>query len=133
MKLNGKVARRIGRAGQLSLLHRTWKTGDRIEMDLPMHLHAEAMPDDPQVQAFLYGPLVLAGDLGVEGITEAAFQGTTDIRIPALRAASADPASWIKPSDKPLTFQTTGQKQNVTLVPLNSLFNRRYTVYWQVS
>ena len=25
-----------------------------------MHLHVEAMPDEPRTQAFLYGPLVLA-------------------------------------------------------------------------
>ena len=28
------------------------------------------MPDDPTTQAFLYGPLVLAGDLGDEGLTD---------------------------------------------------------------
>ena len=46
--------------------------------------------------------------------------------------AGADPASWIKPGDKPLTFRTTGQQKDVTLVPLNTLFDRRYSVYWQV-
>ena len=35
----------------------------------------EAMPDDPKMQAFLYGPLVLAGDLGAEGLTEAHIIG----------------------------------------------------------
>jgi hypothetical protein len=56
-----------------------------------------------------------------------------EIEIPTFRAAGADPSSWIKPTDKPLTFQTTGQKKDVTLIPLNSLFDRRYSVYWQVS
>ena len=91
------------------------------------------MPDDPQMQAFLYGPLVLAGDLGTQGMTEAAFKGATDIDIPAFRSNGADPATWIKPADKPLTFRTSGHKRNVTLIPLNRLFGRRYSVYWQVS
>jgi len=56
-----------------------------------------------------------------------------DIAIPTFRAAGADPASWIKPGDKPLTFRTTGQAKDFTLVPLNTLFDRRYSVYWQVS
>jgi hypothetical protein len=42
-------------------------------------------------------------------------------------------SSWIRPADKPLAFRTTGQKKDVTLVPLNGLFDRRYAVYWQVS
>ena len=49
-----------------------------------MHLHAQAMPDDPATQAFLYGPLVLAGDLGGEGLTEAHIIG------PNLRVGSAE-------------------------------------------
>jgi uncharacterized protein len=56
-----------------------------------------------------------------------------ELAIPTFRASGADPSSWIKPTDKPLTFRTTGQVKDVTLVPLNSLFDRRYSVYWQVS
>ena len=55
------------------------------------------------------------------------------LEIPTFHAAAADPASWIKPADKPQTFRTTGQKQDVTLVPINKLFDRRYSVYWEVS
>jgi len=56
-----------------------------------------------------------------------------ELAIPSFQAAGADPGSWIKPGDKPLTFRTTGQAKDVTLVPLNTLFDRRYSVYWQVS
>jgi hypothetical protein len=126
-------------------------------MDLPMYLHAEAMPDDARLHAFLYGPLVLAGDLGSDGLTEAHIVGPNlrvgapdieqsgsplaavnrtppvpDLEIPTFRAASADPASWIKSTDKPQVFRTTGQKKDVTLIPWNALFDRRYAVYWQV-
>jgi hypothetical protein len=79
------------------------------------------MPDDPGLQAFLYGPLVLAGDLGADGLTEAHIIGPNlrvgmanipqsgsaldpvnrtplvpEIRVPSFRAVGADPASWIK-------------------------------------
>jgi hypothetical protein len=109
-----------------------------------MRLHIEAMPDDPKVQAILYGPLVLAGDLGAEGLTEQLITGPMGprvqglaIEVPTFRAGPsghpAEPASWIKPGDKPLTFRTTGQKKDVTLVPLNSIFDKRYSVYWEVA
>jgi hypothetical protein len=158
VRLNGKALDASAAPGSYLSVRRKWKAGDRIEMELPMHLHVETMPDDPKTQAFLYGPLVLAGDLGSEGLTEAHFVGPNlrvgapnavqagsplgppytvppvpEIEIPTFRAAGADLSSWIKPAGKPLTFETTGQKRNVTLIPLNRLFDRRYSVYWQVS
>ena len=45
---------------------RTWGSGDRVEIALPKTLRAEPLPDDPRRRALLWGPLVLAGDLGPE-------------------------------------------------------------------
>jgi uncharacterized protein len=158
VKLNGKALEASASPGSYLILNRAWKAGDRIEMQLPMHLHAEAMPDDPGLQAFLYGPLVLAGDLGNDGLTEAHIIGPNlrvgfpniaqsgspldplnrvppvpAVQIPSFRAASADPASWIRAEGKPLTFRTTGQQRDVTMVPLNALFDKRYSIYWRVT
>ena len=158
VKLNGKVLDASAAPGSYLSLKRAWKTGDTVEMRLPMHLHVEAMPDDSQVQAFMYGPLVLAGDLGAEGLTEAHIIGPNlrvgapipeqhgsplgpvnrtppvpDLEIPTFKASGSDPSSWIKPGDKLLTFRTSGQRKDVTLVPLNSLYDKRYSVYWKVS
>jgi hypothetical protein len=47
----------------------------------------------------------------------------------AIETRRRDPSSWIKPTDKPQVIRTTGQKKEVTLLPLNSLFDRCYTVY----
>jgi hypothetical protein len=54
------------------------------------------------------------------------------LEIPVFKAAGAGPASWIKPADGPLAFRTTGQQKDVTMRPLNSIFGKRYAVYWQV-
>jgi DUF1680 family protein len=158
VKINGKPLDASSSPGSYLTLNRVWKTGDKIEMELPMHLHMEAMPDDPALQAFLYGPLVLAGDLGNEGLTEAHICGPNlrvgaanveqngsplatvnqtppiaPVEIPTFKAAGSDPSSWIKPTDKPGVFRTVGQAKDVTMVPLNTLFDKRYAVYWQVS
>jgi DUF1680 family protein len=156
VKLNRELLDASAEPGSYLTVNREWKAGDRIELRLPMHLHAESMPDDPNCQAFFYGPLVLAGDLGGDGLTEAHITGPNfrvgapnveqngsplgptnrvppvpDLTIPALRAGNADPSSWIKPV-KPLVFRTTGQQTDVQMVPLYSLLNRRYAVYWQM-
>jgi uncharacterized protein len=140
VKLNGKTLETSAEPGSYFTLTRTWKTGDEVEMSLPMALHVESMPDEKTRQAFLYGPIVLAGDLGNAGLTPQLITGssapkldTLPIDVPTFRASTEDPARWIKPADAPLTFRTTGQKTDVSLVPLNSLFGKRYSVYWEVS
>jgi uncharacterized protein len=47
-------------------LRRVWQKGDRLGVTIPMAVRTEAMPDDPAKVAFLYGPVVLAADLGPE-------------------------------------------------------------------
>jgi uncharacterized protein len=140
VKINGRAIDVTPTPGSYLTLNRVWKAGDKIEMTLPMHLSVETMPDDVKTQAFLYGPLVLAGDLGSEGLTEQLTVGPNaprmrgmPLEIPSFQAEGTDPASWIKPAGPPLTFRTTGQQKDVTLTPLNSLFDKRYSIYWQVS
>ena len=150
VKINGKTLEASASAGSYLTVSRTWKNGDKVEMEMPMKLRVEAMLDDPKLQAFLYGPVVLAGDLGSSGLQPQMIVGPNaprmqgrpntespnaapHIDIPTFQAASADPASWIKPAGKPLTFRTTGQARDVELSPISSIFDKRYSVYWQVS
>ncbi len=140
VKVNGKVLDASASPGSYLTISRTWKNGDRVEMALPMQLRIEAMPDDPKLQAVLYGPIVLAGDLGNDGLTKEMIVGPNApsrrtiaaMEIPAFRATTADPASWIKAGDKPLTFRTTGQPRDVTLAPISSIMDKRYSVKWHV-
>ena len=43
---------------------RCWKSGDAIELMLPMEMRAYSLQDNPKCYAFKYGPLVLAAELG---------------------------------------------------------------------
>jgi DUF1680 family protein len=158
VRLNGTPLDVSAAPGSYVTVRRAWRAGDRLEVALPMHLRVEAMPDAPQMQAFLYGPLVLAGDLGADGLTEDHIVGPNlrvgaayveqhgsplaatnrtppipDIEIPTFRAAGPHPSAWIKPADRPQEFRTTGQRHDVRLLPLHKLFDRRYAVYWQVT
>ncbi len=134
LKLNGKALDASAAPGGYLNISRTWHNGDRLEMELPMHLTVEALPDDPTIQAILYGPLVLAGDLGTEGLPDALITGPmgpaverAPIDVPRLRSAS------IESADRPLTFRAAGQPNGVTLVPLNRIFGKRYAVYWRTT
>jgi len=142
VKVNGRASEAHASPGGYLALSRAWRSGDRIDMDLPMSLRIETMPDDPTLQAVLYGPLVLAGDLGSEGLTKEMIfgpmgpriQSAPKIEIPWFKAAEDDPSSWIKPvAARPLTFRTAGQARDVTLAPINAMFGKRYSVYWKVT
>jgi len=98
------------------------------------------------VQAIMYGPLVLAGKLGTEGLTAETLRAaptrpraipeylTTPVPPPSLKAPSDDLASWIKPvAGKSLEFRTTGQEEDVTLVPFNRVLDERYGIYWRLN
>ena len=87
-----------------------------------------------------------AGKLGTEGLTPETLRAaptrpraipeylTTPITSPSLKPAGEDLASWIKPvAGRPLEFRTTGQAQDVTLVPFNRVLDERYGLYWALS
>jgi len=143
--LNGKPLDGFAAPGGYYVLDRSWKDGDRVSIKLPMSLHAHPMPDDPSVQAFMYGPLVLAGRLGTEGLTPATLRAEPTkprtvpnyplepVAAPVLAARGEDLASWIKPGARPGEFETLGLTRNVSLVPFNRLFDERYGVYWKVT
>ena len=148
--LNGGPATAVTAPSTWYVVDRVWGKNDRLELALPMSLHMHPMPDDASMQAIMYGPLVLAGKLGTDGITPDNLRAppTPPREVPEYRnqktmivpaapsfvARSGDPATWIKPvAGKPLEFRTVGQANDVTLVPLHTLFDERYAVYWHIS
>ena len=57
---NGMRDSRTLKAGAFAELHRDWKTGDRIELELPLKMRLEAVDKQhPETVALLSGPLVL--------------------------------------------------------------------------
>jgi hypothetical protein len=63
IELNGAYVAAQPLDGYLRL-RRTWRRGDVIRLALPRTLRMEATADDPSTVAWLFGPLVLAADLG---------------------------------------------------------------------
>ena len=141
-KLNGKLVEIDAKPSSWLSIARKWQDGDRLEITLPMSVHQSPTPDDKTLVAFVYGPLVLAGKLGSEGLTdEVTYTAENFFRFPRNKIASTpifavdsnDATDLIDPvKNHPLTFRTVGQEQDVTLVPYHKLFGERYAVYWRV-
>ena len=140
-RLNGKPLEGFASPGSYLVVSRVWQKGDRVDVELPMGLYTEAMPDDATIAAVLYGPVVLAGEMGRTDPNKESMFGTQSppevntpqVPLPVLKADLAKPWSWLKPvPNRPLTFRTSGQSEDMTLTPLYKILDQRYTVYWKV-
>jgi DUF1680 family protein len=66
VKVNQAMYKNAAKPGAYVEIKRTWKTGDTIELVLPKTLRLDGLPDNKNRAALMWGPLVLAGDLGPE-------------------------------------------------------------------
>ena len=143
VRVNGRRVAVRQEAGSYIAIRRTWQEGDRVEVTYPMQLRLEPTPDNPQRAAVLFGPVVLAGERGTEGMQEPApFSNpqlyndyyTYDYHIPAtlsdsLQADSRDLDRTLRREGKELRFTTP---QGDLLRPLYDLHRQRYVVYWNL-
>jgi uncharacterized protein len=129
-KLNGAALPSFSSGGSYIELNRRWQPGDLLDLSFPMELREERMPDDPNLRAFLYGPIVLAGKLGAEGLSPNLITGPSGpkvkehpMAVPSLRANPSQEAQ--------LSFHSEAGDGRISFVPLNTIFDVRYSVYWR--
>jgi DUF1680 family protein len=124
-------------------LKRTWRSGDTVELTMPKSLRLEPLPDNPRRVSILWGPLVLAGDLGPEVERgSGSRETTTPPMVPVFVAAGQPLSSWLKPlRGEPGTFRSegagrepdaVGRVQDVTFMPFYRLHRRLYSIYWDL-
>lgn len=141
IKLNGQNLQAEAAPSSYYTIDRTWQDCDKLELTLPMSLHLAPMPDNPNLVAVMYGPLVLAGEMGTESFTkdmqfvpnQRQQHSAASIEEPCLVLGDKAIDEWLKPVEgKPFTWRTqgVGRPTDFTLVPWNRLFDQRYNVYW---
>jgi hypothetical protein len=140
--INGKKQNVKSSPESYLTLSRRWKDGDRVEVRLPMGLHLYRARDDKQLGVVMYGPLVLAGELGREGMPKSLLcdhnkqhSGLPVLPVPVLVAKSDDPADWVErvaQADLRFRTQNVGRPGDVSLRPLHEMHHQRYTVYWRM-
>ena len=124
---------------------RTWRTGDVIEVSLPMTLRTEPLPGVPDIVAVLYGPIVLAGRLGTEGLSPGADLIENERKSGEMLNLPVQVPDWIGPPDRlvaqiersrpePLSFRARGfaDSKEFQLVPYYQIAHERYNLYWRV-
>ncbi len=127
--INGKKSDISSSPGSYVGITRTWKTGDIVQISMPMNLRTESFKDNPDKLAILYGPIVLSGDINPK------------IGVPRIVTDNPVSLSELNPVDgKPLTFQVQsnqfripGKKEEpgITLIPFYQQYKNPYIVYWE--
>ncbi len=142
VRVNGRKVKITGQPCSYVTIDRQWHNGDRVDVRLPMKLHVEFLPGTTNIVALLYGPIVLAGDLGTNDMPadiyaadQTQFVNWPTPPAPVLVADNfRSLLRHVHPTDRPLEFQTRhlGRPTDVRLIPLYKANHLRYTVYWTV-
>ncbi|MEP6619911.1 MAG: beta-L-arabinofuranosidase domain-containing protein [bacterium] len=145
LKINGRPVETFAAPSSYLVINRIWKSGDTVEITLPMSIHSHAMPDDPTVQAVMYGPIVLAARQGTDGLTPALMKAdptppreiplykAKGLPMPVIATTDGDVASVVRPAPgaPPLEFLLPAQDRTLALSPLYKVRDERYAVYFK--
>ncbi|MFJ3895630.1 beta-L-arabinofuranosidase domain-containing protein [Streptomyces sp. NPDC090083] len=115
LKVNGHRSAAPLRPGNYATVERLWRAGDTVELVLPREPVWRPAPDNPQVSALSFGPLVLAGEYG-----DTALATLPTVLADTLRAVPRRPAE----------FTAVADGRTVTLRPFHEVHHQHYNVYW---
>lgn len=146
-KVNGGKVEAVFYDGYYTI-NRKWKDGDTVEMSLPMTLRAVQLPDKSPYYSFMYGPVVLAADLGKERLDG---QFADDSRgghvasgpqlplqnMPVIVGEEKDLLANLKRvSPDKLEFRLSGvypsRYDGMILKPFYKTHECRYMIYWEL-
>ena len=144
IRVNGEAVTQVTGPGSYVEIRRTWQTGDLVTLAMPKTLRLERLADNPKKGVVMWGPLVLAGDLGPapRRRDDGDGEGVRSAPPEAPMIVSEQPVTeLLKPlNGKPATFLALGIARtisseyatNVEFRPFYSVHRRIYSAYWDV-
>ena len=106
----------------LCSLLRTWKE-DKITVEFEKKITVCPLPDDPEVVAFMEGPVVLAGLCDEDMIMYGDRNHPETLLIPD---NEREWSNWIT------SYRTRGQDRNIRFIPLYDIGYEKYSVYFRL-
>ena len=144
-KVNGTAVPVTSAPSSYLTIDREWRTGDTVDLRLPMTLRVEALPHSGgKILAVLHGPVVLAGIVPQKPDASDPAKnpaddhlkawGRTDKTPPVLVAQSeADLLSHFKPSGTAFgEFRSNGvvRPQDLEFLPFYRVYEEHYSIYF---
>ncbi len=147
--VNSKRRSTARRPGSYHALRGRVHAGDVVEVTVPMSLTLEPLqksPDDPAERwaAFVFGPIVLAGRLGTEGLVPGSQLIVNERESGEMLNSDVANPRWTRPLGELLanTARNPGERLSFTargfaddasveLIPWFRLAHERYNLYWR--
>ncbi|MBN2635234.1 MAG: glycoside hydrolase family 127 protein [Prolixibacteraceae bacterium] len=147
IKVNGKKIKIAEKPSSYVAIDREWKTGDIVEIQLPMHATTEQLPNVSNYIAINYGPVLLGAKTGTEDLRGLVADDHRWAHIAGGERLPIDKAPIIiednqsKIADyivsvkgEPLTFKAPKLKiengDDFIFEPFNQIHDARYEIYW---
>lgn len=147
ISVNGKVQKLKADGNSYVSKERIWKSGDKIEVNLPMHTTIEKLPDNSDWISFIHGPIVLAAATDTTDLVGMFADDSRSGHIangplypigeaPVFVSDGTNLQSAITPvSNHPMEFTIAGnvypaKYQSLHLEPFYKVQNTRYMLYW---
>lgn len=136
VKVNGSSVKTDADERGYIAINRTWKDGDKVQVEFDFPLYSESLPDGKHV-AFFYGPLLLAAVIPPKAGDDPALRRYRDQwgpethePIPTVAAADAETAiKAFKPGKNFGEFIAQGKNGEFTLMPLFNIYHEHYSAY----
>jgi uncharacterized protein len=113
VRVNGQAQSVNAVPGTYVSLNRRWRSGDRIDIEIPFSFHVARAIDDPAVQSVYWGPTLLTVQQGPVG--DNPENGLIEVSLSDRLKLDGDLAAVIRPADRPLHFRMGA----LTLAPLS--------------
>ncbi|MGQ1947866.1 beta-L-arabinofuranosidase domain-containing protein [Geofilum sp. OHC36d9] len=131
VKVNGREVSFSATPQSFVAIDRVWKSGDKVEVSFPFSLRLETMPDNKDRVALMYGPLVLAGQLGPEDDANAA----NPLYVPVLMVDDSNPETWttsVQGATNTFKTKNVGRPRDIVFKPFYKTNDWRYSVYFDI-
>jgi len=147
IRVNNKEVKSDADASSYVGIKRSWKKGDIVEIELPMHTSLEQLPNLPVYSAILHGPILLAAKTGTQDLKGlvadqsrwghiASGEKLPVDQAPILIANGAEQviSSVVPEKGKPMEFSFANLKiinpAKLELEPFYKIHDSRYMMYW---
>jgi uncharacterized protein len=128
------------------VLEEAWKSEDTISLEFPIAVRAVSLPDNPNVYAFAYGPVVLSAALGKAEMKIRQTGVAVDIPLKEFEikdyiVIKGDLKEWLDnltenllKEDGKMVFKLKGTDEDDKLIftPHYKQYEERYGIYWKL-
>jgi len=145
--INGENYAAVKNTNGYISINRNWKKGDKVTVEMSMHIQAEQLPDHSNYYSFFYGPIVLAAKTETNDLKGLFADDSRGGHIahghqiplkdmPILVSEPGEITDCLTPvNGKSLTFRITNLYPSekwgeLELIPFFRLHESRYIIYW---